>query len=267
MLGRIKTRLLKFALFRKDITTMKLTRLPLLIAAAAMAVAIGGAKVPAYAGSGTFAEYDQSSTGNAYQFFNKTGAFDSISSANTPGPTPVNFEFLVHTSFGPANTQIAATLTMVGTTTSGITNVGTTLNQPIDSLSYLFKTVGPNPVTLLTVTIENTTLSGQRGGSAASLYANQGISNGTGVTSITYASTFVNFTGTGKNNASMNFTGLGNFSSGSNGFLNNFKAGGGGSFAASHAGGTGPVPEAGTVVSFGLLLGMGALFLFKRNRD
>jgi hypothetical protein len=230
-----------------------------------MALAIGGAKIPAFANGGTFATFSDSSS-SAYQFFNKTGTFDSISSPGTPGPTPVNFEFLVHTSFGAAGTNIAATLTMVGSTTSGVVNSGTLLNQPIDNLTYLFKTVGPNPVTLLTVTVTNASLYGTKGGSTAGLGATAGISNGNGVASVTYASSFLNFTGTGRNNAAMNFTGIPNFSAGSNGFLNSFKASGGGSFAGAHAGGTGPVPEAGTVVSFGVLMGLGALFLFRRNK-
>jgi len=247
---------------------MRFTRLPLYIAAAGLAIAMGTATIPAYAQPTTFAQFDQASKGDSFQFFNSSGSFDTVSSPGVPGPAPVNFDFLVHTSFGAAGTPIAATLTMTGTTSSGIINDGTNLDQPIDSLSLLFKTVGPNPVTLLTVNIENVTLVGAKGSNvAASINANPGVSNGTGVASVTYASSYVNFSGSDKNSAGLTFSGITNYSAGTNGFLNNFRGAGAGTFAASHAGGTGPVPEAGTVVSFGVLLGLGALFLIRRNKD
>jgi hypothetical protein len=215
---------------------------------------------PARAGGGTFAQFFQSTANNAFHFTNVGG----------PGPfgvfqtvaVPVTFEFLQPTIYGAAGTPISATLQFLAMTNGPAMTSGGITNESFGQVSMVFtKGTGAGEVNLLTVTSTINpssagTISGQAGGSAATMFGST-----KGGQFISFSSSVLpSLDGLSKGDYSLSFSSLQPaFLTASDGILQSFKASGSGTFGA-------PVPEAGTMVSFGVLLLGGAVLVFARRK-
>jgi hypothetical protein len=234
---------------------MKTLRVPLMLAAALVATLSLAFSGPALAGGGTFAQFFQSTANNAFHFTNATGTFETAA-------IPVTFEFLVPTTYGAAGTPISATLQFLATTNGpAMTSNGIT-TESFGQVSMVFTTgSGAGKVNLLTVTSSINpssagSLAGQAGGNAAALFGST-----KGGQFITFSSSVVSSLDNAKNgDYSLSFSSLQPaFLTASDGILQSFKASGTGTFGA-------PVPEASTMISFGVLLLGGALLVFARRK-
>lgn len=234
---------------------MKTLRVPLSIAAAAVTLLSGLASaVPANAGGGTFAQFFQSSSNQPFTFTNVNLGANSLGVFATK-PINVTFEFLKPTSFGAAGTPISATLQFLAITSGPTASGFGFTNQPMGQVSLLFQSTGANPVNLLTVTASSASLFGVTGGNTGALSSD----TKTGAT-IVYSSSVLSLPTSGSKDFTLGFTSLQpSFMTASDGILQSFKASGTGSFAA-------PVPEASTMVSFGVLVLGGGLLVFARRK-
>jgi hypothetical protein len=229
---------------------MKMSRVPLLMAAAAAAVLSCAVTGPVFAGGGTFAQFFQSTANNAFHFTNSGSSGTFITNA-----VPVTFEFLKPTSYGAAGTPISATLTFVATTNGPASTSGGTTTESFGSVSAIFSTgSGASKVNLLTLTATGD-IAGTAGGNAAALFG----SSKSGDT-VSFTSGVLSGLGD-KGDYSLSFSSLQPaFLTASDGILESFKASGTGTFGA-------PVPEASTMISFGVLLLGGAILIFARRKQ
>jgi len=246
--------------FDKETASMKVLRIPLLMAAAVAALLSCAVSGPAMAGGGggTFAEFFQSTANNAFHFTNvggstPFGAFQTVA-------VPVTFEFLKPTSYGAAGTPISATLQFLATTNGPASTAGGITSESFGQVSMVFTTgTGASKVNLLTVTstINPTSggnISGQTGGNAATLFGST-----KGGQFITFSSSVLSGLGS-KGDYSLSFSSLQPaFLTASDGILESFKASGTGTFGS-------PVPESSTMISFGILVLGGAILIFARRR-
>jgi len=239
---------------------MKTLRVTLMWAAALVALLSLALSGPAMAGGGTFAQFFQSTANNAFHFTNVGGSspfgvFQTVA-------VPVTFEFLKPTTYGPAGTPISATLQFLAITNGpAMTSNGIT-TESFSQVSMVFTTgTGAGKVNLLTVTSTINpssagSLAGQAGGNAAALFGST-----KGGQFITFSSSVLSSLDNVKNgDYSLSFSSLQPaFLTASDGILQSFKASGTGTFGA-------PVPEASTMISFGVLLLGGALLVFARRK-
>jgi hypothetical protein len=239
---------------------MKMLRVPLLIAAAAATLLSCAISGPARAGGGTFAQFFQSTANQAFKFTNVGGGSPFGSFATVA--VPVTFEFLKPTSFGAAGTPISATLQFLAITNGPATTVNGITTESFGQVSMVFTTgSGKSLVNLLTVTssVNPTsagTIAGQKGGSAAALFG----STASGQNVTFSSSVLTNLEGMKTGDYSLSFSSLQPaFLTAADGILQSFKASGTGTFGA-------PVPEASTMISFGVLVLGGGLLIFARRK-
>jgi hypothetical protein len=220
--------------------------------AALVSCAVSG---PALAGGGTFAQFFQSTANNAFHFTNSGSSGTFITNS-----APVTFEFLKPTSFGAAGTPISATLTFIATTNGSASTSGGNISESFSTVTAVFtsKTGGVNLLTLTaTVPAGGTSagdITGQAGGNAAALFGSSKGGDGVSFTSAVLG-------GLGnKGDYSLSFSSLQPaFMTAGDGILESFKASGTGTFGS-------PVPEASTMISFGVLVLGGAILVFARRR-
>lgn len=232
---------------------MKMLRVPLLIAAAAATLLSCAISGPARAGGGTFAEFFQSTANQAFKFTNVGGSSPFGNFATVA--VPVTFEFLK----GPdAGTPISATLQFLAITNGPATTVNGITTESFGQVSMVFKSGTTN---LLTVTssvgpTSAGTIAGQKGGSAAALFGSTA-----GGQDVTFSSSVLTgLQGVKSGDYSLSFSSLQPaFLTAADGVLNSFKASGTGTFGA-------PVPEASTMISFGVLMLGGGLLVFARRK-
>jgi len=233
---------------------MKNLRLPIALTAAAVALTLAmGSAIPANAAGGkTFAQFFQAKSGAPFTFTNVGGSSPfGIFKTTT---IPVTFEFLKSTSYGAAGTPISATLQFLAVTNGSATG-SSLLDQPMGQVSMLFDTPGKSPVNLLTVTSNSASLTGFAGGNTGNLSADSSLGN-----QVIYSSQVLTGLGSKGGNYDLGFSSLQpSFMEASDGILESFKASGTGTFAA-------PVPEASTMVSFGILLLGGVLMVVARRK-
>jgi LPXTG-motif cell wall-anchored protein len=167
------------------------------------------------------------------------------------------------TKNGVAGTPISATLQFLATTNGPASTSGGITTESFSQVSMVFSTgTGASKVNLLTVTSSINpssagTLAGQAGGNAAALFG-----SGKGGQFITFSSAVMSSVDGVKNgDYSLAFSSLQPaFLTASDGILQSFKAAGSGTFGA-------PVPEASTMISFGVLLLGGAILVFARRKQ
>jgi hypothetical protein len=225
----------------------------MMAAAAAMLLtcALAG---PVRAADGTFAQFFQSTANNAFHFTNATGTFQTA-------VIPVTFEFLVPTSYGAAGTPISATLQFLATTNGPATTTNGITTESFGSVTAVFK--GTGGVNLLTMTVSGTdgnnsagSIAGQTGGNASALFGSTKAGQNVMFTSAVDAS----LNGVRSGDYSLSFSSLQPaFLTATDGVLQSFKASGTGTFGA-------PVPEASTMISFGVLLLGGSVLVFARRK-
>jgi hypothetical protein len=236
-----------------------LSKSQLRITIAVMAVlllGITGAGRVAFGSIGTFATFSTGS-GTAFNFFNNGASGGDLQTGGTDGSAsaiPVTFQFLVPNSSSFGTGTINALLTVTSTTTNGSGASGFGLSvQPMTTTTFTF-TSGAN--TLLTVTSNVSTLYGVSGGRTATLADTSGAGN-----TITYTSPDLALSST-NNSYAVSLVGLSSqLGLGSNGVLNGFHSSGSGSFSSA------PVPEASTLISFGLLVLCGGLLLVRNKKN
>jgi len=232
-----------------------LSKLQLKFTIAMMAVllfAVTGASRVALGSVGTFATFSTGSA-TAFQFFN-SGISDlqTGGTQGTPSAIPVSFQFLIANTSGFGTTTISALLTMSSTTSgSGVQGLGLTV-QPMSTTTFTF-TSGTE--TLLTVTSTQATAYGLTGGRTATLADSSGAGN-----TITYSSSYLNLS-PNNNNYSVSLVGLSSQLGLTSGIMSGFHSSGSGSFSSA------PVPEASTLISFGLLVFCGGLLLVRQKRQ
>jgi len=239
---------------------MKILRVPLLMSAAVAALFSCAVSAPALAGggvSGTFAQFFQSTANNAFHFTNvggvsPTGTFET-------NAVPVTFEFLKATTYGAAGTPISATLSFLATTNGPASTSGGITSESFSSVTAIFtsKTGGVNLLTLSASVPGSGTsagaISGEAGGNAAGLFGST-----KGGNDVSFSSSVLS--GLGGGSYALSFSSLQPaFLTASDGILESFKASGTGTFGA-------PVPEASTMISFGVLVLGGALLVFARRK-
>jgi hypothetical protein len=225
---------------------MKTLRVPLMVAAAFAALLSCAISGPARAGGGTFAQFFQSTANNAFHFTNATGTLQTAA-------IPVTFEFLTPTTYGPAGTPISATLQFLATTSGPASTSGGITNESFGSITATF--TGAGGVNLLSMTSSGL-ISGQTGGNAAALF---GSTKGGDI--VSFSSSVLTGLSSEKNgDFSLAFSSLQPaFLTALDGTLQTFKASGTGTFGA-------PVPEASTMISFGVLVLGGAILVFARRK-
>lgn len=233
---------------------MKMLRVSMALAGVAATLLAGLASTPARAGGGTFAQFFQSTSNQAFKFTNVSAGSGSFGVFAT-NPVAVTFEFLKPTSFGPAGTPISATLQFLAITAGSASTSGSLTDQPIGQVSMLFTSTGANPVNLLTVTASGADLFGLSGGNTGAMTSDTKAGD-----SIVFSSSVLSLASGGNKDFSLAFSSLQpSFLKASDGILQSFKASGTGTFGA-------PVPEASTMVSFGILVLGGGLLVFARKR-
>jgi len=225
---------------------MRMLRVPLMMAAAfamLLSCAISGT---ARAGGGTFAQFFQSTANNAFHFTNATGTFETAT-------IPVTFEFLVPTTYGAAGTPISATLQFIATTSGPASTFGGLTSESFGSVKAVF--TGTGGVNLLTMSASGL-IAGQAGGNAAALFGST-----KGGDTVSYTSAVLTGLDTTKSgNYSLSFSSVAPaLSIAGDGILQSFKASGTGTFGS-------PVPEASTMISFGVLVLGGAILVFARRK-
>jgi len=237
---------------------MKSLRIPLLMAGAFAALLTCALTGPVRAGGsgGTFAQFFQSTANNAFHFTNTgtAGTFATVA-------VPVTFEFLKPTTYGAAGTPISATLQFLATTSGPASTAGGITDESFKTVTAIFTTgSGAGKVDLLTMTAGTGgtagTIAGQAGGNAAGLF---GSTKGGDTVSFT-SSVLTNLSSYKNDDYSFSFSSLQPaFLTAGDGILQSFKASGTGTFGA-------PVPEASTMISFGVLVLGGALLIFARRK-
>jgi len=231
---------------------MRKLLVPVSIAAAAVAMVAGLASTPAVAGGGTFAQFFQTTSSQPFVFTNISAGVGGLLKTN---PVAVTFTFLKPTSFGAAGTPINATLTLIGGTSGSAVSGGGITDQGMGLVSMIFQTTGAHPVNLLTVTSTSSSLFGITGGNTGALTSD----TKAGAT-IIYSSSVLALKSGGNKDFTLGFSSLQpTFMKAGDGILQSFKASGTGTFAA-------PVPEASTMVSFGVLMLGGGLLVFARRK-
>jgi hypothetical protein len=232
-----------------------LSKLQLRFTIAVMAVllfGVTGASRVAFGSIGTFATFSTGS-GTAFNFFNN-GTSGDLQTGGTDGSAtaiPVTFQFLVPNSSGFGTSTINALLTVSSSTSGGgATGFGLAV-QPMQTTTFTF-TSGSS--TLLTVTSNVSTLYGIAGGRTATLADTSGAGN-----TITYTSPDLTLSPS-NNNYAVSLVGLSSQLGLSGGVVNSFHSSGSGSFSSA------PVPEASTLISFGLLVLCGGLVLVRNKK-
>jgi len=221
--------------------------------------------VPTFAQSVTFAQFQQGISGNQFTFTN-----DSTSPNNLTltASLPVTFKYLTTNGYGPANTDIAATMTLTAVATTPSTTFAGSTFQPFSSVTMTFTAVTPvgGQSDLLTVESSSTgTLNGQTLSQSAGL-GGDNLGGLPGGDTVVFDSDFITIPSgaTSDRNYSLSFTSLtpdfqpsvgnGNETAG---YPVSFTAAGTGTFAFS----TG-VPEPSPV--FALVIGAGLILLCVR---
>jgi len=235
---------------------MSKLQMPMIVAAIAMAMVslTGSSRVARADTSGTFATFSAAS-GSSFDFMNGTGSFESgTGSLATAGP--ITFQFLTANSSGFGTTPFSALVT-VTSSASGAGSSGALTDQGMGTTTFTFTTTGGSPTTLLTVTSTNASIYGLTGGRTATL-----ADSSLGSNIISYSSPFLTFGATGKNSYALSLVGLSSqLGLGGNSLLSGFHSSGTGAFSAA------PVPEASTLISFGLLILGGGIFLMRQRKQ
>lgn len=200
--------------------------------------------------SGTFASFSTQTSGSLDYF--TSGGSGTLASSDIP----VTFQFLnASNTSGYGTNTINAFLTVSSSTNGNAGSGGTPTidSQPLGTTTFTFTTTGGQ--LLLKVTSSSANIYGLQGQSNATLADSSGAGN-----IVTYSSPYLNFGTGGQNSYGVTLSGLSSQLGVSGGLLNGFHAGGSGTFSAS------PVPEAGTLASFALLIGCGTFFLVRRRK-
>jgi hypothetical protein len=227
------------------------------MSAAAAALLSCAVSAPALAGGGgsTFAQFYQSTANNAFHFTNSGSAGTFVTNS-----APVTFEFLKPTTFGAAGTPISATLTFLATTNGPASTSGGITSESFSTVTAVFtSTTGKVNLLTLTATVPGGgssagTIAGQAGGNAAGLFGST-----KGGDAVSFTSSVLSGLGS-KGDYSLSFSSLQPaFLTAGDGILESFKASGTGTFGS-------PVPEASTMISFGVLVLGGAILIFARRK-
>jgi hypothetical protein len=242
-------------------------RLRSLVATAIAAVGLAAAAAPSFATPVTFAQFSQTLPGASFTFTNNTTSGNDLKlTANVP----VSFKFLVPNGYGPSSTPIAATLTMTGIVSPGVSGnaftAGGFIFQPFSSITMTFTDIATSSNLLTVVTGTTGTLLGQPNGNSAVLNGDSG-----GGDTVTFTSDWLLFGATISRDFSLSFSGLNPVlkiqtaaANRHTGKLRTFTAAGTGTFASDPAP-SNLVPEPSPALA--LLFGAAGLgLLFVRNR-